>query len=185
MIPNDTNREYVTFTETISAAGWVIPLVVILKGVYLLACYFKDLPDGYLATTSESGYTNDKISLDIIKHINKWTINRKKGKWRLLLLDNHDCHLSLEFLEYYELVDIIPFALPPHITYFLQPLDVGCFQPNKHYHRKAVNYATRMGNRDYNKLDFFADIATIRAQTFKETTIRLAFKKCRIWPLNL
>jgi hypothetical protein len=179
-IPNDTNREHVTFTETISAAGWVIPPVVILKGVYLLACHFKDLPDGYLATTSESGYTNDEISLKTIKHIDKFTINRKKGKWRLLLLDNHEYHLSLKFLEYYELADIIPFTLPPHITHFLQLLDVGYFQPNKHYYRKAVNYATRMGNRDYNKLDFFADIATIRAQTFKETTIRSAFKKCGI-----
>jgi hypothetical protein len=113
------NREHVIFTETVSAARWVIPLVVILKGVYLLACYFKDLPDGYLATTSESGYTNDKISLDIIKHINKWTINRKKGKWRLLLLDNHNCYLSLEFLEYCESVDIIPFALLPYTTHFL------------------------------------------------------------------
>ena len=79
---------------------------------------------------------------------------------------------------------IIPFILPPHITHFLQPLDVGCFQPNKHYHREAVNEATRMGNRDYNRMDFFADIERIRRQTFKELTIKSSFKKTGIWPFN-
>src|SRR6266480_3922774 len=93
---------------------------------------------------------------------------RMKGKYRLLLLDNHECYLSLEFREYCEAEGIIPFTLPPHITHFLQPLNVGYFQPNKHYHREAVNEATRIGNRDYNRMDFFIDIERIRRQTFKE-----------------
>jgi hypothetical protein len=183
-LPNDTNHEHITLTETISAGGWVIPPVIIISGVLHLQHYFQDLPDGYLLAVSDSGYTNNEISLATIKHIDKFSKLRQKGASRLLLLDNHECHLSLDFLEYCEGAAIIPFALPPHTTHFLQPLDVGCFQPNKHWHRTMVNEATRMGNRDYSRLDFFADLPEIRHRTFKESTICSAFKKCGVHPFN-
>jgi len=178
------NHEHITLTETISAAGWVIPPVITSPGSVHLQRHFQDLPDGYLLSVSDSGYINNEISIETVKHINRFTKPQMKGKYRLLLLDNHECHLSLEFREYCEAEGIIPFALPPHTTHFLQPLDVGCFQPNKHYHREAVNEATRMGNRDYNRMDFFADIERIRHQTFKESTIKSSFKKTGIWPFN-
>jgi len=41
-----------------------------------------------------------------------------------------------------------------------------------------------MGNRDYSRTDFFADIEWIRNQTFKESAIKSAFKKTRICPFN-
>ena len=41
-----------------------------------------------------------------------------------------------------------------------------------------------MGNRDYSRTDFFADIEEIRRQTFKESMIKSAFKKTGIWPFN-
>jgi hypothetical protein len=142
------------------------------------------MPDDWLVTTSDSGYINDEISLAVIKHIDKHSAPRQIGSKRLLLLNNHECHLSVAFLEYAEAQNIILFALPPHTTYFLQPLDVGCFQPNKHYHRKAVNLSARMGNQYYSKLDFLLDLQNIRQQTFKETTIKSSFKRCGIWPFE-
>ncbi len=42
-----------------------------------------------------------------------------------------------------------------------------------------------MGNRDYNRMDFFADIERIRRQTFKELIIKSSFKKTGIWPFDL
>src|SRR6266480_6801984 len=183
-LPNDMNHEHITLTETILAAGWVIPPVITSQGSVHLQRHFQDLPDRYLLSVSDSGYINDEILIKTLKHINQFTKLRMKGKYRLLLLDNHECHLSLEFREYCEAEGIIPFTLLPHTTHFLQPLNVGCFQPNKHYHREAVNEATRMGNRDYNRMDFFVDIERIRHQTFKELTIKSAFKKTGIWPFN-
>jgi hypothetical protein len=183
-LPSDTNREHLTVSECISAGGYVLPPVIIIKGKALLRSYFEGMPDDWLVTTSETGYINDAISLAIIKHIDKHSIQRQVGLKRLLLLDNHECHLSIAFLEYAEKHNFILFALPPHTTHFLQPLDVGCFQPNKHYHRKAVNLSARMGNQYYSKLDFLQDLQNIRQQTFKETTIKSSFKRCGIWPFE-
>ena len=58
------------------------------------------------------------------------------------------------------------------------------FQPLKHYHRKAVEQATRTRCEVFNKLEFLAAIKTIRKQTFKYQTIKSAFRATGIWPLN-
>ena len=113
------NHEHITLTETISAAGWVIPPVITSPGSVHLQRHFQDLPDGYLLSVSDSGYINNEISIETVKHINRFTKPQMKGKYRLLLLDNHECHLSLEFREYCEAEGIIPFTLPPHTTHFL------------------------------------------------------------------
>jgi hypothetical protein len=75
-------------------------------------------------------------------------------------------------------------TLPPHSTHLMQPLDVVCFQPLKHYHRRAIDNALRRGIFDYNRLDFIAAIQKIRAETYKSSTIQSAFKKTGIVPFK-
>lgn len=48
-------------------------------------------------------------------------------------------HLTYEFWSYAKAHNIILFRLPPHSTHLTQPLDVGCFQPFKHYHSQAID----------------------------------------------
>ena len=54
------------------------------------------------------------------------------GEWRMLILDGHGSHLTMEFMDYCWDHKIVPFLLPPHLTHLLQPCDVGIFQPIKH-----------------------------------------------------
>jgi hypothetical protein len=49
--------------------------------------------------------------------------------WRLLILDGHGRHLSIDFVEYCEAYKILPAVFPPHSTHTLQPLNVVCFKP--------------------------------------------------------
>jgi hypothetical protein len=71
--------------------------------------------------------------------------------------------------------NIITYTFPLHLTHVLQPLDVGIFQPYKHYHREAVLKAIREMDLQYNLFSFMRDIPHIREQTFKESTITHAF----------
>ena len=59
-----------------------------------------------------------------------------------------------------------------------------CFQPYKHFHAEAVDAATRTGCSDFNKLEFFAALSSIRKQTFKRTTILSAFRQTGLIPFN-
>ena len=80
--------------------------------------------------------------------------------------------------------NIYPYPFPGHLTHILQPLDVGVFQPYKHWHKKAVQHAMRNLDLDYNVASFMRDMQEIRAETFKKGTIHSAFRKAGMWPIS-
>ena len=80
---------------------------------------------------SAQGWTTDQIGLQWIYHFDKSTKSKTIGSKRLLILDNHGSHTTLEFTSFCENNDIILLWMPPHTSHILQPLDVGCFGPLK------------------------------------------------------
>lgn len=61
--------------------------------------------------------------------------------YRLLLVDGHSSHVSLDFLDYADRNRIIVLVLSPHATHRLQPLGVGLFSPlSKAYSLEVSNY---------------------------------------------
>ena len=72
---------------------------------------------------------------------------------------------------------IITTSFHPHTTHLVQPLDLICFQPYNHFHAEAVGVARRTDCLDFNILEFFVALSTIREQTFKRTTILSAFRQ--------
>jgi len=133
---------------------------------------------------SESGYSNDQIALDYLKHFNKYTKQRRRGVWRLFIFDGHGSHLTYEFITMCWDNKIWPYSLPPHTSHILQPLDVVVFQPYKYHHKKRVEIAVREGCDDFNRVEFLHCIKDMRKDAFKRSTIQSAFKKSGIWPLN-
>ena len=53
------------------------------------------------------------------------------GTVRLLIIDGHKSHNSLDFQQYCRENKIITLCMPSHLSHLLQPLDVGCFAPLK------------------------------------------------------
>jgi hypothetical protein len=101
-----------------------------------------------------------------------------------LIFDGYGSHLTKEFVDYCDECKIIPFSLPPHTSHNLQPCDVVVFQPFKHYHKQAVEAATRTGCTDFNKVEFLNAIDSIRRQTFKKRTILSAWEQAGLYPYN-
>ena len=64
-------------------------------------------------------------------------------------MDGYESHLSVQFVRYCEMEKIILLRLPPHLTHFLQPLDVVIFQQWKHWHTEAIDHAVRHGVGDF------------------------------------
>ena len=124
-----------------------------------------------LLSITESGYSNDQPVLDYIKHFDKFSRGQQKGRKRLLIFDGHGSHLTYEFITYCFDNDIWPYALPPHTSHILQPLDVVVFSPYKYYHRQRVKRAVRQGTEDFNKVEFLHAIRSIRNKAFKASTI--------------
>ena len=99
-------------------------------------------------------------------------------------MDNYGSHLTYEFLQYAEFHNIVIFTLPPHSTHVTQPLNVGIFQPMKHYHSKVIDETIRLESTIFNKQDFLASFTSLRAKAFTESNIRSAFKHTGLVPYS-
>ena len=147
------NRESATVVEAIRGNGEVIPPFIILSGsAHMAKWYQTDLPLNTSMAVSPTGYTNDELTMEWIRHFNAQIKHRTIGVKGLLLMDGYGSHHTKEFIQYCDDNSIIPFGLPPHITYILQPLDVCCFQPLKHYHAKALDIIVRDGCSNITKV---------------------------------
>lgn len=56
----------------------------------------------------------------------------------LMILDNHDSHLSLEALDFAKANGIVMVTIPPHCSHKVQPLDCAVFGPFKRHYNTAV-----------------------------------------------
>jgi hypothetical protein len=125
------NREWAMAIEGINASGWAIPPFIILAGKVHQSNWYRELPADWVIAVSSNGWTTDQLGLEWIKHFNTHTESRTKGSHRLLILDGHSSHATLEFDQYCMANNIITLCMPAHTSHLLQPLDVSCFSPLK------------------------------------------------------
>jgi len=160
-----------------------VPPMIILPGeTHLQAWHRNNMPGSWLMGVSNSGYSNDELAFEWIKHFAKFTCHRRDGAYILLLFDGAWEHCTKQLLEVCEENKIIPFCFPPHTTHFLQPLDVVVFQPYKHWHSVAVNEALRTGCTNFNQVEFLAELQTIRDSTFEASTIKASWRESGLIP---
>jgi hypothetical protein len=134
------NREWATTIQGINAMGWAIPPFLIFKAKHHLSAWYKEanLPHDWVVGVSDNGWTTNELGLAWLKHFDTHTKRRVVGSHRLLIIDGHESHDSLEFQQYCKDNKIITLCMPPHSSHLLQPPNVGCFAPlKKAYGRQA------------------------------------------------
>jgi hypothetical protein len=133
---------------------------------------------------SDSRYTNDVIGVRWLKHFIKHTNSGPIAPKKLLLYDGHGSHDTEEFKELAVQNNIILYMFPPHLTYIMQPLDVGYFQSYKHWHNLAIHQAIRNLEDVYDYACFLRDLPEFRKKTFTESTIVHSFIKSGLFPID-
>jgi hypothetical protein len=130
------NRKSLMIIETISADGRPpIPPVIICPGRKIMESWIQPHLSGREAIDlSETGYTNERVAMDWLRHFIQHIDARPEKPWKLLLLDGHVSHEAPELVIYANNHHIVLMEYPSHLTHVLQPLDVGVFRPWKHYH---------------------------------------------------
>ena len=91
----------------------------------------------------------------------------RRGGYRLLILDGYGSHLSPNFDQIYKENKIIPIYIPPHSSYLLQPLDIGCFTVLKRLYSRIVEIKIRNGINYIDKFDFLEVYPLTRTEAFK------------------
>jgi hypothetical protein len=138
-------------------------------------------------TSSPSGWSNNDIGLAWLKQVfDRETRRHASTGYRLLLLDGHGSHVTMDFIEYCNDNKILLFVLPPHATHTLQPLDVVMFKP------LATAYSTQLmgylqdsqGLLNLTKGDFFPLFWRSWSSVFKPPLIKRSFEATGIQPAN-
>jgi hypothetical protein len=101
-----------------------------------------------------NGWTDHDVALTWLQHFDKWTVSQKRGEYRLLIVDGHLSHQTIEFVEYCEKQRIIPLCLPPHTTHILQPLDVGVFSALAKAYKQLVSHQSALGAQSVDNHQF-------------------------------
>ena len=162
------------------------PPFIVIQGKWIMADWFSSEMDlDSMIITSESGFTNDQIAIEFLKHLIMHTNAGPHSEWKLLLMDNHGSHETPEFVKLANDNHILPYPLIAHLTHCMQPLDVGIFQPYKHWHDVAIQDALANLDIEYGIRSFLRDLPTIRENTFKKRTIRHAFRDSGMWPIDV
>jgi hypothetical protein len=117
---------------------------------------------------------------------NRSTKEKAGQSYRLLILDSHGSHLTIDFIEYCNQNRILLAVYPPHSTHTLQPLDVVMFKPfSTAYSNQVAAFMERcQGLTSMSKRDFYPMFMAAWEASFKKETILKAFEATGLSPLN-
>lgn len=170
----------------VNSQGWCVPPFIVVAGKYHLSSWYEEtsLPKDWVIATTENGWTTNRTGLEWIRHFDKYTRPRTTGTHRLLILDGHESHHSIEFDAYCKENNIIALCMPPHSSHLLQPLDIGCFGPLKQAYGRQIEKKMRAGISHITKEDFFPAFLTASQEVMTEKNIQGAFRGAGLVPHN-
>ena len=133
-------RDHITVNCCVSAAGQVLPPMIIFEKAFPSSPHFREGPTNALYAKSPNGYMDlelfsewfQKIFIAHTSHLGK----------RLLFIDGHGSHISVDLINAAIDNNIILYCLPPHTTHILQPLDVAVYRPLKVHYSGITDFIT-------------------------------------------
>jgi hypothetical protein len=178
------DREWVTLVQGVGATGRVIPPFLIFAGKVLISTWFtEDLPRDWVIQVSSTGWTNNDLALAWLEHFD--THARPVGVYRLLIIDGHESHCSVDFQDRCKEKKIITLCMPPHSSHLLQPLDVACFSPLKRLYGDRISALARNRIHHINKETFLPAFKAAFSQAFTAENVCAGFQGAGLVPHNL
>ena len=115
------NREWVMVIQGVNSQGWAIPPFLVVAGKNHLANWYqgRQIPPDWVIALSSNGWTTNEVGVQWIKHFDKHTKSRTIRRYRLLILDSHESHHSVDFELYYQQNSIITLCIPAHSSHLL------------------------------------------------------------------
>jgi len=180
------NREWATAIITINGEGRSIPPFLVVQGANHLANWYSEtgLPHDWVIKPTNNGWTNNETGLEWLKHFDKHTAAQTKGPYRMLVLDGHESHESVEFQEYCKSHNIITLGLPPHSSHLTQPLDVGCFAVLKRKYGRQIEGFMKAHINHITKVEFLMAFKQAYQQSITVANGQAGFRGAGLIPFD-
>lgn len=187
-VADDGKRELLTCIESVSGAGVVLPPLIIYKGAAHDLGWHKftgshTLTLDFHFSYSKRSWTNSTLAMEWLTKVFQ-PKTYSNGRLRVLIVDGHDLHVTIEFIQFCMKNSIRLYCLPPHTTHLLQPLNVGLFGPLQQAYSKAVDDAIRSGVTGIYKGNFLPLYVEASKAAYTVDNISSACRGAGIIPLN-
>jgi len=176
------DREWVTLIQGVGSTGQAIPPFLIFAGKVLISTWFEGIPRDWIIEVSPNGWTNNNLGLTWLEHFDTHT--KPIGVYRLLIIDGHESHCSVDFQDLYREKKIITLCMPPHSSHLLQPLDVACFSPLKRRYGDEISALARNHTHHISKEDFLPAFKAVYDKVFSRENICAGFRAAGLVPHN-
>lgn len=120
----------VTLAMAVSATGRSLPPFFIFPRKNFKEHFVNGGPPGCTGEANQSGWMNAEHFVKFLQFFQSH-VRASVDALALLILDNHESHLSIAGLDYCKANGIIVLSLPPHCSHKLQPLDRTVYGPLK------------------------------------------------------
>lgn len=156
---------------------------IIFAGKVLISAWFdRGIPRDWIIQVSPNGWTSDDLALAWLKHFN--THAKPVVMYRMLVIDGHESHCSVDVLDYCRENKIIALCTSPHSSHLLQPLDFACFSPLKRCYGDDISVLARNHIYHISKETFLPAFTAAYEQTFPRENARAGFRGAGLVPFN-
>lgn len=174
----------ITMNVAINAIGNHIPPLLIFPRVYFKDRMLFGAPPGTIGGATPTGWSNEEMFLKFLNHFLNHVKSSKEERV-MLLLDNHESHLSIEVLDLASDNGIVMVTFPPHCSNRLQPLDLTVFGPLKTYYNQAVDdWHLNHPGKTFDIYSVAEVVGKVFPKAFSTKNIENGFKAAGIFPLD-
>ncbi|KAF7564356.1 HTH-Tnp-Tc5 multi-domain protein [Pyrenophora tritici-repentis] len=180
------NREWASVIECVSATGKKLRCSVIFKGKSLQSTWFPAIIPEWLYTASENGWTSNAIGVEWLERVFLPETALLEDRWRMLILDGHGSHISLDFLWTCKKNKVYLLFLPAHASHILQPLDLSVFSVVKRFYRQQIQALSYLDDAaPVKKERFITAYYHARERAITKRVIREGWATAGICPFNI
>jgi len=174
----------VTLCCAVNALGHAIPPMFIFPRVRYHERMVDSGPSGSVGASHKSGWMTQENFLIFLKH---FVVHSKSSIMQpvLLLLDNHESHVSIDCIQYAKDNGIHMLSFPPHCSHKLQPLDRSVYFPLKRFFNCQCDaWCSSHPGRTMQVLDIPSLCASAFPLAMTPVNIQAGFRVSGIYPLN-
>jgi hypothetical protein len=100
-VVSSENRKFLTIVEIINASSdYFISLMMNIQNQKIMITWFSrdNISKETYIVSSKSSFTFDKIKIEYLNHYIKNFDVEPNENWKILLMNNHESHITLEFV---------------------------------------------------------------------------------------
>lgn len=184
LVTSAERGELVTLCCAVNALGNSIPPVFIIPRVRHNERFTQHGPPGCIAVAHKSGWMTRENFVVFLKHFVKHSCSSPENPV-LLLLDNHESHVSIEAVDYAKQHGITLLSFPPHCSHKLQPLDRTVYYPlKKHYNMECDSWMYKHPGLTMSIHDIPGLVAKAFPRAATPSKIQAGFRVSGIYPFD-